>query len=128
MPPISSQKWPPQHEPKATYANFDDMLADPKVEAIIIGVADQFHVPLARQAIAAGKHVLVEKPLGVSIEECEALRAEVQGSKRVLQIGNNRRFDPGVAFARRFIQRGNGPDVGLEGVVLRFDVSLHHDG
>ena len=34
-----------QHEPKATYGKFDDMLADPKVEAVIIGVADQFHVP-----------------------------------------------------------------------------------
>ncbi len=63
-----------------TYRNFDDMLADPQVEAVIIGVADQFHVPLARQAIAAGKHVLVEKPLGVSIEECEALARGIAAS------------------------------------------------
>jgi predicted dehydrogenase len=97
-----------EHEPKTTYLKFEEMLADPKVEAVIIGVADQFHVPLARQAIAAGKHVLVEKPLGVSIEECEALRSELQGTKWVFQIGNNRRFDPGVAFARRFIQEEMG--------------------
>src|SRR5687767_15983414 len=57
------------HEPRTTYSRFEEMLADPKVEAVIIGVADQFHVPLSRQAIAAGKHVLVEKPLGLSIEE-----------------------------------------------------------
>ena len=97
-----------EHEPKVSYLKFDEMLADPKVEAVIIGVADQFHVPLARQAIAAGKHVLVEKPLGVSIEECEALRSELQGTKWVFQIGNNRRFDPGVAFAHRFIQEEMG--------------------
>jgi predicted dehydrogenase len=103
-----------QHEPTVTYSKFDDMLADPKVEAVIIGVADQFHVPLARQAVAAGKHVLVEKPLGVTIEECEALRLELRGSKRVFQIGNNRRFDPGVAFARRFVREEMGKMMALK--------------
>ena len=97
-----------EHEPKATYLKFDEMLADSKVEAVVIGVADQFHVPLARQAIAAGKHVLVEKPLGVSVEECEVLQSEWQRTKCVFQIGNNRRFDPGVAFAHRFIQEEMG--------------------
>ena len=44
-------------------SDYADMLADP-VEAVIVATADQFHVPLAQQALAAGKHVLVEKPLG----------------------------------------------------------------
>ncbi|PYJ06152.1 MAG: oxidoreductase, partial [Verrucomicrobia bacterium] len=96
------------HEPQVAHKNFEDMLAEPKLEAVIIGVADQFHVPLARQAIAAGKHVLVEKPLGVSVEECEALRTDLKKANLVFQIGNNRRFDPGVAFARRFIQEEMG--------------------
>jgi len=96
------------HEPRAVFKQFDEMLADPKVEAVIIGVADQFHVPLARQAVAAGKHVLVEKPLGVSVEECEELRASVRGTGLVFQVGNNRRFDPGIAFAARFIREEMG--------------------
>ena len=50
------------------------MLADPNVEAVIIGVADEFHVPAAIKAIEVGKHVLVEKPMGVSVEEREDLR------------------------------------------------------
>jgi predicted dehydrogenase len=103
-----------EHEPKVTYSKFEEMLADPQLEAVIIGVADQFHVPLARQAVAAGKHVLVEKPLGVNIEECEALRSELQTSKLVFQIGHNRRFDPGVAFARRFIQEEMGRIMALK--------------
>ena len=45
-----------------------------QVEAVIIAIADQFHVEAARKALAAGKHVLVEKPLGVSVEECEQVR------------------------------------------------------
>src|SRR5262245_21858420 len=91
--------------PRASYRETEALLADPSVEAVIIGVADQFHVPLALQAIRAGKHVLVEKPLGVTIKECEELRGEVEGSGLVFQIGNNRRFDPGIAFAREFVQR-----------------------
>ena len=102
------------HEPQVAHKNFEDMLAEPKLEAVIIGVADQFHVPLARQAIAAGKHVLVEKPLGVSVEECEALRTDLKKANLVFQIGNNRRFDPGVAFARRFIQEEMGQIIGFK--------------
>jgi predicted dehydrogenase len=92
------------HEPKVTYQRLEDMLADPHVEAVVIGTADQFHVPLSRAAIEAGKPVLVEKPLGVTIEECEQLRSEVVARNLVFQVGNNRRFDPGVAFAKDFIQ------------------------
>lgn len=92
------------HQPRFAYRDFDEMLADARIEAVLIGVADQFHVPLALKAINAGKHVLLEKPLGVTIEECEELRLRVHESKLTFQIGNNRRFDPGIAFARKFIQ------------------------
>src|SRR5205823_3444551 len=68
---------------------------------------------LCQQAIAAGKHVLVEKPLGVNIEECEELRRQVEQSTRVLQIGHNRRFDPGLAFVRRFLQEEMGEMLSL---------------
>jgi predicted dehydrogenase len=92
------------HGPHITYRDYDQMLADPQVEAVILATADQFHVPLARKAIAAGKHVLVEKPLGVNLEECEALREQLAANQLIFQIGNNRRFDPGIAFARQFTQ------------------------
>lgn len=92
------------HGPRVTYRDYDALLADPQVEAVVLAVADQFHIPLARRAVAAGKHVLVEKPLGVTVEECEALRDQLAATALVCQIGNNRRFDPGVAFARQFVQ------------------------
>jgi predicted dehydrogenase len=92
------------HDPRVTYTDYNAMLADPQVDAVLLATADQFHVPLARKAIAAGKHVLVEKPLGVTIEECEALREELAATALVLQVGNNRRFDPGIAFAHRFVR------------------------
>src|SRR6185295_15302791 len=73
------------HQPRFDYRDYDEMLANPLVEAVLIGVADQFHVPLARKAIAAGKHVLVEKPLGVTLEECEELRRALEQSNAGVQ-------------------------------------------
>jgi predicted dehydrogenase len=102
------------HEPRVAYSSYDAMLADPQVEAVIVAVADQFHVPLARRAIEARKHVLVEKPLGVSVEEAEDLREQVRGSGVILQVGNNLRFDPGISYAREFIEDGLGEMMALK--------------
>jgi len=68
------------HQPQAVYHDFADMLADPAVDAVVIAVADQSHVALAEQALAAGKPVLIEKPLGITVEECESLRTTVERS------------------------------------------------
>jgi predicted dehydrogenase len=92
------------HQPQVAYDDYDAMLADLNVEAIIVAVADQFHVPLALKAVEAGKHVLVEKPLGVSVEEGEALARRVGERGVVAQVGTNKRFDPGIAYAARFIR------------------------
>ena len=102
------------HEPRVTYQDYDDMLADPQVEAVIVAVADQFHVPMCLKAVEAGKHVLVEKPMGVTIEECAELHSRLQETDLVLQVGHNRRFDPGVAFARRFIQEELGQPISFK--------------
>jgi predicted dehydrogenase len=102
------------HQPKVAYGSFADMLADGAVEAVIIATADEFHVPLALEAIAARKHVFIEKPLGVTVEECEALRERLRSSGLVLQVGNNRRFDPGIAFAARFIREEIGELMALK--------------
>jgi predicted dehydrogenase len=91
------------HRPRVTYTDYDRMLADPEVDAVIVAVADQFHVAMARRALDAGKHVLVEKPMGVGVAECEALAAAVAESGLVLQVGTMRRFDANVAHAHDFI-------------------------
>jgi predicted dehydrogenase len=101
-------------QPQAVYNDFAAMLANPRVEAVVIAVADQFHVPLCRQALAAGKPVLVEKPLGVTVEECEGLRDLVARTGLVFQVGNNRRFEPGMTEARRFLREEAGDLLALE--------------
>ncbi len=102
------------HQPRVAYTSYDAMLADPLLEAVIVAVADQFHVALARQALEAGKHVLVEKPFGVTVEECEALREQLLRTGLILQIGNNYRFDPAIAFAQRFVNEEMGELIALK--------------
>jgi predicted dehydrogenase len=102
------------YHPEVVYNDFAAMLADPRVEAVVIAVADQFHVPLCRQALAAGQPVLVEKPLGVTVEECEELRDLVVRTGLVFQVGNNRRFEPGMTEARRFVREEIGDLLSLD--------------
>jgi predicted dehydrogenase len=102
------------HEPRVAYSDYGAMLADPQVDAVIIAIADQFHVAAAGKAIEAGKHVLVEKPLGTTIESCRELRDKAAAAGLVVQVGNNRRFDPGIAFARKFIAEEMGQRIALK--------------
>ena len=101
------------HDPRVTFTDYADMLADEQVEAVIVAASDSFHVSLSLQALEAGKHVLVEKPLGVTIEECEQLRDKVRETGLTLQVGTNRRFDPGVRYARRFVADEMGQPLGF---------------
>lgn len=92
------------HQPRVAYRDYDTMLADEQLEAVIIAIADQFHVDAAIKALDAGKHVLVEKPLGTDVDTCLRLKEHAAKSWVTVQIGNNRRFDPGISFAREFVQ------------------------
>jgi predicted dehydrogenase len=102
------------HQPKKTYSDYDAMLADPDVEAVIIATSDAFHVPAAISALAAGKHVLCEKPIGTAVEEVEALGRAVKQTKLVLNVGHMKRFDPGIQSARTFIREEMGELVALK--------------
>ena len=102
------------HGPSVSYDDYEAMLSDPKVEAVIVAISDQFHIPACLKALDAGKHVLVEKPLGTSVEECEAFRDRVRQSGKIVQVGNNRRFDPGISYAQRFIRDEMGTVMALK--------------
>jgi predicted dehydrogenase len=101
-------------EPKKSFASYDDMLADPALDAVIIATTDAFHVPAAIAALNAGKHVLCEKPLGVTVEEVESLRGVVVQSGKTLQVGNMKRFDQGLQSAKTFIDTEMGEMLALK--------------
>lgn len=93
--------------PTRTYRDGRELIHDPEVDLVLIAVHDRFHVPLAREALAAGKHILIEKPLGVTVEECEELR-QLVSKDRIFAVGCNRRFLPGVRATREFLESEGG--------------------
>jgi predicted dehydrogenase len=70
-----------------------------RIDAVLVAVPDRFHAAVAMQALQAGKHVIVEKPIAESVEEAETLArlADVAGVQ--LQVASMQRFDPGVQYA-----------------------------
>jgi predicted dehydrogenase len=102
------------HAARKSFRDYDEMLADPDVDAVVIATSDAFHVEAAVRSLRAGKHVLCEKPLGVSVEEVEGLRDVVKESKRVLQVGHMKRFDAGLQSAKSFVDGEMGEMLALK--------------
>jgi predicted dehydrogenase len=100
--------------PDKTFAAYEEMLADPAVDAVVIATSDAFHVAASEMALRAGKHVLCEKPLGVSVEEVEALKRVAIQSGKILQVGHMKRFDAGVQSAKAFIDNEMGEMLALK--------------
>ena len=74
----------------------DELIADPKIDAVLVASPDETHASLALACIRAGKPALVEKPLGSTLDECRAvISAEMKRGRRLIQVGFMRRFDPG---------------------------------
>lgn len=81
-------------------------LADPKVRAVVIASPSPTHAPLARAALAAGKHVLVEKPLAPSVAEAEDLAARARKAGAVLVVGHLLLHHPAVRHLHGLVGRG----------------------
>ena len=108
------QRMAATHAPERQFADYDAMLADPDLEAVIIATSDAFHVPAALRALQAGKHVLCEKPLATGIEEAESLRGVAAANGCILQVGHMKRFDAGLQAAKTFVEDGMGQMVALK--------------
>jgi predicted dehydrogenase len=92
-------------EPKGL-KDFRKALEDKSLDAVTIATPDHWHAPMAILALAAGKHVYLEKPCSHNPAEGEWLIAAVGKSKRVLQMGNQRRSFPNLQQAIREIHEG----------------------
>ena len=97
----------------AVYASTDwrEALADPAVDAVVISTRHDSHAELSASALEAGKHVLVEKPLGLTEAEVDRVMAAHATSGRVLTVGTNRRYSHPARLARELVAAAQTPAV-----------------
>jgi predicted dehydrogenase len=77
------------------------------VDAVVVATPNGFLEEVAVAALGAGKHVLIEKPMGRSIAEAERMRAAARAAGRVLKVGFNHRYHPAIAEAKHRLDRGD---------------------
>ena len=75
----------------ATYRDFHELLARDDIDAVVIATTDHWHVLIGLAAVQAGKDVYIEKPLGLSIQQDQAMRAAVRRYQAVFQYGTQQR-------------------------------------
>lgn len=87
------------------------LIADPRVTAVVIATRHDTHAAFVKQALAAGKHVFVEKPLAISMAELDEIASvrAAAGPGSVLMVGFNRRFAPHVVRMKTLLRSVPGP-------------------
>lgn len=88
------------------YTNYKDLLADPDVEAVSVVTHVDSHKEVAVNALNAGKHVLLEKPMADTVEGCDAIVEAARSSKGIFMVGHICRFDPRVSLAKQAVDEG----------------------
>lgn len=83
--------------------------ADPEIDAVFVATRHDQHAPLVAQALAAGKHVFVEKPLAIDRAGLRMVLAAAEGSGRIVQTGFNRRFSPLAVALRQMLAASAAP-------------------
>ena len=94
-----------------TYQDFGDLLADPDIDAVSICTHAKDHLAPMLAAIKSGKHVLLEKPMSTSLDECDQILAAAEGAKQNLMVGHICRFENDYAMARDEILAGRIGDI-----------------
>jgi predicted dehydrogenase len=92
-------------------SSYDEVLADPAVDIVLIATRHQFHFEQALKAIQAGKHVFLEKPMALTVDECRDLYHAVNESQLQLTVGFNRRFAPYYVELKRAIAQRTAPAI-----------------
>ena len=104
------------------YATVEELLANPEIDAVSVCAANFAHAELTIAALNAGKHVLCEKPMAITLAECEAMVEAAKKNGKYLMIGHNQRLAKAHAMARKLIVDG------LIGDIVTFRTTFGHGG
>jgi scyllo-inositol 2-dehydrogenase (NADP+) len=82
------------------------LLADPSIAMVVVSTPNDTHFPLAKAALEAGKHVVIDKPIATSVADAEALAALATAQGRLLSVFHNRRWDGDFLTLRALLDQG----------------------
>ncbi|WP_276365733.1 oxidoreductase [Chryseolinea sp. H1M3-3] len=97
----------------------NDVMADESIELVVVNVPNEWHYQYATQALEAGKHVIVEKPFTVTVQEADNLMALAKKKNKLLTVFQNRRWDGDFLTVKKVIENG------WVGKIAEFE--LHYD-
>lgn len=117
--PESAQRAAAEYGVQA-YPDFGALLADETVDAVCICTPSHLHAPLALKAIAAGKHVLVEKPIALTLEDCDAISAAAKRAGVLVGVVSQLRYGAAIARVRHALETG------LLGRITRCDLYMKY--
>ena len=104
------------------YDTAEELLADPEIDAVSICAANNAHAELTIKALKAGKHVLCEKPMAISLADCEEMVKAAKEEGKYLMIGQNQRLTRAHELAKKMIADGE------IGRVITFRTTFGHGG
>ena len=104
------------------YGSYEELLQNPEIDAVSICTANSVHAEMTIAALKAGKHVLFEKPMATSLEDCEEMVKVAKEMNKVLVVGHNQRFAEAHVKAKKLIRDG------IIGDVISFRTIFGHKG
>ncbi|MRX73888.1 gfo/Idh/MocA family oxidoreductase [Bacillus lacus] len=105
-----------------SYKDYEELLKSDDIDAVSVCTPNYLHAPISIAALAAGKHVLCEKPMAISEEEAQQMITAAENNNRKLMIAHNQRFVPSHVRAREIIESGEA------GKIYSFRTSFGHGG
>jgi predicted dehydrogenase len=107
----ADKKLPPFPDGIKIVPDFDNLINDPEIELIVVNTPDYLHYEMAKKALLAGKHVVIEKPFTKSIDEAKELLSLAEKKDLVITPYQNRRFDGDFMTVKSLIDSGTLKDV-----------------
>ena len=104
------------------YSSYEELLANEDIDAVSVCAANNVHAEITIAALNAGKHVLCEKPMATTIEECRAMVKVAKEKGKFLMVGHNQRLAKAHMKAKELI------DGGLIGDIVTFRTTFGHGG
>ena len=91
---------------RASPSELEDLLADPRLDAVVVATPVPTHAELAIRVLEAGKHCFVEKPLALTVADAERVLAAQRASGRTLMVGHLLEYHPGVRQLKQIVDSG----------------------